>query len=76
MNIHVPHNGDADDKHREADGSMAPLNWFAGIVVLIFLVGCGMVMLIRYWRYTARVKWASVRGEGVPDFWKAFWGWQ
>ncbi|RXK39912.1 hypothetical protein M231_02846 [Tremella mesenterica] len=75
MNIHVPRNGSLASPHREPDGSIAPYNVFACVVVAIFLIGCAMVLQIRYWRYAARTKWAARRQTGVPGFWSAFWGW-
>ncbi|ORY26334.1 hypothetical protein BCR39DRAFT_498322 [Naematelia encephala] len=74
MNIRIPHNGDRYT-HLEPDGSLSPFNYFAGIVIGIFLVACGMVTLIRYWRWLARVKWAGLRGETVPRPWDGYWGW-
>lgn len=77
MNIHIPQNGDAtSDLHKEADGSESPFGYFAGILIGIFLVGCGMVTLIRYWRWRARQKWNRIRGAETPAFWDGFWGWQ
>ncbi|WWD17006.1 hypothetical protein CI109_101442 [Kwoniella shandongensis] len=75
MNIHIPHNGVAEAPHKEPDGSQSPFNYFGGIVVAIFLVACGMTMIIRYWRWLARKKWGKLRGVEVPEFWEAFWGW-
>ncbi|EIW66008.1 hypothetical protein TREMEDRAFT_35729, partial [Tremella mesenterica DSM 1558] len=43
MNIHVPRNGSLASPHREPDGSIAPYNVFACVVVAIFLIGCAMV---------------------------------
>ncbi|OCF43050.1 hypothetical protein I317_03143 [Kwoniella heveanensis CBS 569] len=77
MNVRRPQNGDPTrDDHRESDGSMAPFNYFAAIVVGIFLVACCMVAIIRYWRWLARKKWSRLRGADIPDFWEGFWGWR
>lgn len=77
MNIHGPRNGAAGDpKHRESDGSEAPFGYFAGACVVIFLVACGMVSVIRYWRWAARVKWGAKRGSQVPRVWEGYWGWE
>lgn len=77
MNIHGPRNGDqADSTHREPDGSIAPFNYFAGTVVVIFLAACCMLSLIRYWRWTARKKFAGFRNVELPDAWKGYWGWE
>lgn len=57
MNARVPHNGLWEsDTRKEPDGSRSPFNFFAGIVVALFLVMCGLVSMIRYWRWQARVK--------------------
>jgi hypothetical protein len=76
MNVSIPHNGLLESPHKEPDGSEAPFYYFAGIVIAIFLVACGMVSLIRYWRWSARSKYAIQRGVDLPDPWKGFWGWQ
>ena len=77
MNIRTPRNGDVNDtSHREPDGSISPFNYFAGTVVVIFLVACGMVSVIRYWRWAARRKWASKRGVRLPQIWQGYWGWE
>ncbi|KAK8864684.1 hypothetical protein IAR55_001936 [Kwoniella newhampshirensis] len=76
MNVHVPQNGVAGSHlHEEPDGSQSPFGYFGGIVIAIFLVACGMVMIIRYWRWLARKKWGRTRGVDIPQFWEAFWGW-
>lgn len=77
MNVSVPHNGASLDKpHAEEDGSQSPFNWFIGIVAASFVIACFMVTIIRYWRWTARRKWARIRGEPVPPFSRGFWGWE
>jgi magnesium transporter len=76
MNVHIPHNGEAEAPHKEPDGSESPFFWFIGIVITIFLVACSMVSLIRYWRWAARRKWAGVRGAEVPGLWDGYWGWK
>lgn len=76
MNVIVPHNGEWANPHSEPDGSVAPWNYFAGVVIGIFFVACGMLSLIRYWRSAARRKFAESRGMEKPDPWDAYWGWQ
>ncbi len=77
MNVRAPRNGDVNDKkHREPDGTQAPFNYFAGTVILIFLVACGMVSTIRYWRWVARRKFGRVRGTKLPGYWEGYWGWE
>jgi hypothetical protein len=75
MNVHVPHNLAPED--REALGIAGPQrhNYFAGVVVGVFLVACGLVTMIRWWRWKARVKWSRRRGVEVPNAWDGFWGW-
>ncbi|WVQ79655.1 hypothetical protein IAT38_001755 [Cryptococcus sp. DSM 104549] len=76
INAHTPHNGwIGSDTLREPDGSMAPFNWFAAMVVWIFLVACVMVSIIRYWRWLARKKFGAQRGLEMPSFWEGYWGW-
>ena len=74
MNVRVPHNGDPDNSHDETDGSPAPLNWFIGIVIGMLLLTFTMAFIIRWWRWSARVKWAKKRAESVPSVWDGFWG--
>jgi Mg2+ and Co2+ transporter CorA len=75
MNIKVPHNGLREGTHLEPDGSVAPHNYFAGICVGIFFIGCGLVLVVRWWRWLARKKWTELRGGELPPTWDGFWGW-
>ena len=75
MNVHAPHNGDAET-HKNADGSRGRFTWFAGICVFMFIVTCGLVFTIRYWRWAARKKFGRKRGEALPSNWDGFWGLQ
>ncbi|WVN85663.1 uncharacterized protein L203_100812 [Cryptococcus depauperatus CBS 7841] len=70
-NVNVPHN----TRQREPNDSVAPFNFFAGIVVGIFIVACCLVTIIRYWRWLARKKFAKLRGTELPGFWNEYWGW-
>lgn len=81
LNVHVPHNGMSDppdgiDTHREPDDTLAPFNWFIGIVFFICLIALGVLFIIRYWRWVARKKWTKRRGGDLPSNWDGFWGLQ
>jgi hypothetical protein len=73
-NVKPPHNGDPDNWHDHTDGTKAPLNWFAGILAFLILVSCCIATTVRWWRWSARVKWTKRRGEPLPSTWDGFWG--
>ena len=76
MNIHLPQNGAAGNKgHLEPDGARAPFNLFGIVLAGIFLAACGMLTLIRWWRWEARRKFAGLRQSEVPSFKEGYWGW-
>lgn len=75
MNVHIPRNKRPGDGPPLPNGAISPFNYFAGIVVAIFLVACCMVTVIRWWRWKARQKWAGIRKAEVPDWWEGYWGW-
>lgn len=76
MNVNLPHNGGHDDPPLRPDGSHFPYNWFIAIVIIIFFVACGLLCVIRYWRWAARKKWTALRGGDIPSTWNGYWGWE
>jgi Mg2+ and Co2+ transporter CorA len=74
MNVYRPSNGDQDE-HLGADGKPAGFGWFAGIVVMVFVIACGLATIVRWWRWVARKKWTRRRGGKLPSEWAGFWGW-
>ncbi|GMK53933.1 hypothetical protein CspeluHIS016_0105190 [Cutaneotrichosporon spelunceum] len=75
MNVYVPHNLHPDVKKELNLPGPTKLNLFGIVVAIVFLVACGLVFIIRWWRWTARKKWNRLRGAEVPDAWDGFWGW-
>lgn len=72
MNVRVPHN------RKDKEDGPPPYKYytyFAGVCVGVFLVACGLVFVIRWWRWKAREKWSKKRGVAVPNAWDGFWGW-
>ena len=55
-------------------GAPYHLYWFAGIVIFMFFVICGLVAILRWWRWAARVKRTKKRGADVPSTWDGYWG--
>lgn len=73
MNLHIPANGTREE-HRNPDGTFAGFYVFGIIVTVVCLVAIAMLLLVRYWRYQASMKWSRRRGEAVPATWAGFWG--
>ncbi|ORX35589.1 hypothetical protein BD324DRAFT_630759 [Kockovaella imperatae] len=79
MNVSLPHNGEYQgvlNNHIEPNGGIAPFNYFYGVCSAVVLLSCVVVILIRYWRWQARVKRAHMRGADLPPTWRGFWGWE
>lgn len=62
MNLRIPQNGDPTDRayHKEPDGSQSPFNFFYSIVGGVVLIGIGIWVLVRFWRWQAKVKWGRI----------------
>ena len=73
MNVHDISN---NLPHNVVHSYLAPFNWFAAVLILIFTVACVMVSLIRYWRWLARRKFATMRARELPSMWDGYWGWR
>lgn len=74
MNVRVPRDGDAD--HLDENGNLAGYNAFEITTVIVFFIVCGIVSLVRWWRWTARRDNAAKRGVEVPSNWEGYWGWR
>lgn len=74
MNVRVPRDGDKE--HLDENGDPADFITFGVIVAIVFAIVCAMVALVRWWRWTARRKFAEKRGVEVPNQWDGYWGWK